>query len=62
MCDAALLDDAKRFFREQRLPGYERPLQESVERAESCIRLKAVQQRPVHDWIEAATPAGSAAR
>ena len=62
MCEADLLDDARRFFRDQNLRGYERPLQEAVERAESCIRLKAMQQRPIHEWIAAAAPTASAER
>ena len=62
MCEADLLDDARRFFRDQNLQGYERPLQEGVERAESCIRLKAVQQQPIHEWIAAAAPTASAER
>jgi hypothetical protein len=48
------LADARRFFQDRKLPVYERPLQESVERAEACIRLKATQQRPIHEWITAA--------
>ena len=62
MCEAESPGRREKVFPGSESRGYERPLQEAVERAESCIRLKAMQQRPIHEWIAAAVPTASAER
>ncbi len=50
-CDASSRDDIKRFFAEHPLPAAARTLDQTVERINSCIRLRNTQTAVVTDWL-----------
>ena len=50
-CDAALRDDARQFFASHPVPGAEATLQQSLERAATCIRSKEKQAPQLAVWL-----------
>jgi aminopeptidase N len=53
-CDATLRDDAQKFFRDLNLPGSERPLRNALERDNSCIELRDLQQTRLSQFLKQA--------
>jgi puromycin-sensitive aminopeptidase len=50
-CDPALRDDARRFFAAHPVPGAETTLQQSFERADTCIRLREREGPILSTWL-----------
>jgi hypothetical protein len=50
-CDAALRDDAERFFAAHPIPGAETTLQQSFERADTCIRSREREGPILSAWL-----------
>jgi len=52
-CSAPMRDDVKKFFAGHRAPGAERALQQSLERMNTCIEFKQLQQSNMQQWLAA---------
>lgn len=52
-CDEEALKDIERFFTENRAPGAERALKQSLEEIRGCVEMKKVQGGRVRGWMEA---------
>jgi aminopeptidase N/puromycin-sensitive aminopeptidase len=50
-CTPALREDVKQFFSEHHAPGAEQALRQSLERMDSCIEFKQLQQASVNQWL-----------
>ncbi len=50
-CDAGTRDDVRAFFAANRLPAATRALDETLERIDNCIELRAKQTPLVADWL-----------
>ena len=48
-----MIDDVKKFFADHRAPGAERALQQSLERMNTCIEFKQLQQANMQEWLGA---------
>jgi len=51
-CTPQLRDDVRKFFVNNRAPGAERALQQSLERMDRCIEFKQSQQASLTQWLE----------
>ncbi len=51
-CTPAERDDVKRFFSDHRAIGAENALQQSVERIDSCIGFKDMQEKNMTEWLQ----------
>jgi len=52
-CSESMRDDVKKFFTDHRAPGAERALQQSLERMNTCIEFKQLQQANMQQWLAA---------
>ncbi len=50
-CSPQIRDDVQQFFRAHRAPGAERTVQQSLERMNSCIEFKRLQQPDMQKWL-----------
>jgi aminopeptidase N len=50
-CSAQMREDVQQFFSTHRAPGAERTVQQSVERMNSCIEFKRLQQPDMQKWL-----------
>jgi aminopeptidase N len=55
-CDPKLRDDSQSFFSGQNLPGTERPLRNALDRVNSCIELKSLQQANLSAFLKKVAP------
>jgi hypothetical protein len=58
-CDAGLRDDAGRFFKEHPVPGAETTLAQSMERADTCIRMRTREAPILARWLREPATADS---
>jgi aminopeptidase N len=50
-CSAEMRDDVKQFFSGHRATGAERTLQQSLERMDTCLEFKQLQQKNMAGWL-----------
>ena len=58
-CDAGLREDARRFFGEHPVPGAETTLAQSLERADTCIRMRTREAPILSGWLRESATADS---
>jgi aminopeptidase N len=51
-CDAGKRDEVQKFFTEHKIPAAEHALQQTLERIDGCIDLRAHQQAGLQDWLQ----------
>lgn len=51
-CSVATRDDVTQFFDQQRAPGAERALRQSIERMNNCIEFRELQQANMRTWLQ----------
>jgi aminopeptidase N len=50
-CNTQVRDDVQQFFATHRATGAERTLQQSLERIDSCLKFKQLQQKSLAEWL-----------
>jgi len=61
-CDAGMLDEVKTFFTAHPVPAAQTSLEQSIERINNCIDLKAQQEGQLASWLKEHGSRASAAR
>jgi aminopeptidase N/puromycin-sensitive aminopeptidase len=51
VCDAQMRDDVQQFFSTHRPTGAERTLRQSLERINTCMKFKQLQQKSMTEWL-----------
>jgi aminopeptidase N/puromycin-sensitive aminopeptidase len=52
-CNSQMRDDVQQFFSTHRATGAERTLQQSLERIDTCLKFKQLQQKSMAEWLAA---------
>jgi aminopeptidase N len=50
-CNTQMRDDVQQFFSTHRATGAERTLQQSLERIDTCLKFKQLQQKSMTEWL-----------